>query len=191
MNSVEIIAPASNDEQATLITPAKGRFGPGLDLRGRDLRGQSLLGRQLDGVDLRKSDLRHADLPGASLYRARLDGADLRGTRLDSARIVEIELPDELGLTIVNQIRHFDFRFGSTRFVAPNRKSEDLPCPYRDASLRPPLFDWGARTWNGGAGWQPPIQSWTLEEIIASVLDALACRHNLSRPFRESTTVFG
>lgn len=169
-------------------TPCQGpRPRPGADLRGAGLAGLSLLGEDLQGADLRDADLRSADLRGVDLFDARLDGADLRGTRLDMSRIVEIRIPEDLDERIVNQIRHFDFRHAMTRFVGPNRVSENLPCPYRHATMRPVLFEWGSRTWRHGRNWAPPANSWTLEEIIAAVLDALGCRHGLARPMRSSS----
>ncbi len=156
------------------------------DWRGRDLRGRRLVSANLQGYDLRDVDLRGADLRGADLFRARLGGADLRGTRLDTTRIVEIRVPADLSLEVVNQIRLFDFRFAMTRFVGPNTRNEKLGCPYRSSLLRPVLYEWGSWTWNDGRGWTPPDVAWTLEEIIASVLDALNCRHDLQRPCRSS-----
>ncbi len=161
-----------------------GRRRPGPDLRSHDLRGASMLGAALEGADLRGADLRGADLRGADLFGARLEGADLRAARLDMGRLIEIRIPRALELELVNQIRAFDFSLVMTRFVGPNRRSEELPCPYRDAALAPLLYEWGSRTWNGGRGWNPPERIWTLEEIIASVLDALGARHDLERPWR-------
>ena len=155
-----------------------------LSWRGRDLRGRRLISANLKGFDLRDVDFRGADLRGADLFRARLEGADLRGAHLDTTRIVEIRVPGDLSLEIVNQIRLFDFRFGMTRFVGPNLENEQLGCPYRSSTLRPILYEWGSWTWNEGRGWAPPAVPWTLEEIIASVLDALCCRHDLHRPCR-------
>ncbi len=152
--------------------------------RGRDLRGRRLISANLKGFDLRDVDFRGADLRGADLFRAHLGGADLRGAHLDTTRIVEIRVPEDLSLEIVNQIRLFDFRFGMTRFVGPNLQNERLGCPYRSSTLRPILYEWGSWTWNEGRGWAPPAVPWTLEEIIASVLDALGCRHDLQRPCR-------
>lgn len=157
---------------------------PGRDLRRADLRGRSLMGRDLEGADLRYADLRWCDLRGADLFDARLDGADLRGAALETTRIVEIRVPENLDLDIVNQIRLFDFRHGMTRFVGPNGASRPLPCPYRDAGLRPVLFEWGSRTWQRGRNWTPPAECWTLEEIVAAVLDAIGCRHDLQRACR-------
>ena len=168
-----------------VIKKAQSGPGPraGRILRGRDLRGLNLRGEDLQGADLSHCDLRRADLRGADLFGARLEGSRLEGCRLDMTRLVEIRIPEDLNLDIVNQIRHFDFAQVMTRFVGPNRHSEELPCPYRNAALKPVLYEWGSRTWNRGSGWNPPISPWTLEEIIAAVLDALQCRHDLNRPY--------
>ena len=168
--------------------PAEGAPG---SWRGRDLRGRRLISANLKGFDLRDVDFRGADLRGADLFRARLDGADLRGAHLDTTRIVEIAVPEDLSLEIVNQIRHFDFRFAMTRFVGPNVENEPLGCPYRSSTLRPILYEWGSWTWNDGRGWTPPAVPWTLEEIIASVLDALNCRHDLQEPCRRPDRLEG
>ena len=160
---------------------------PGPDLARRDLRGRNLRGLDFEGADLRDADLRHADLRGADLFGARLQGARLEGCRLDMGRVAEICVPEDLDLTVVNQIRAFDFARAMTRFVGPNRGDASFPCPYRNAALRPFFYEWGSRTWNGGRGWQPPAESWTAEEIIAAVLDALGCVHELTRPFSESS----
>lgn len=146
------------------------------------VRDRSFMGADLQGVDLMGRDLRGADLRGADLFGAHLKGADLRGTFLDMTRIVEISVPKDLPLEIVNQIRAFDFLRAQTRIVAPNRRSEHLPCPYAKATLRPVLFVWGSSTWKDGAHWSPPSDLWTLEEIIAAVLSALKCRHDLVSP---------
>ena len=159
---------------------------PGLDLRNAPLEGAHLVGADLQGADLRSADLRGADLRGADLYDARLAGADLRGARMDMGRIVEVRIPRHLPLEIVNQIRAFDFRQAMTRWVAPTGDQAGLDCPYAGSGLRPVLYDWGSRTWDGGRGWQPPKDGWTLEEIIAAVLDELGCRHDLQRPFRDA-----
>lgn len=155
---------------------------PGPDLSGRDLRRRRLRAARLEGADLRGADLREADLRGADLFGARLEGADLRGAWLDMSRLVEIAVPADLPLDLVNQIRAFDFHRVMTRFVGPNGESAPLPCPYRDARVTPLLYEWGSRTWNAGRGWRPPAEPWTLEEIIAAVLDALSVRHDLARP---------
>ena len=157
------------------------RAARGPNLRGRDLRDENLRGARLEGADLRGTDLRGADLRGADLFWARLDGADLRGAALDMARIVEIDpgpLPDD---RLRNQIRAFDFDRVMRRWM-PDHPDRILPCPYRSAATKPLLYEWGSRSWDGGRGWSPPSERWTLEEIIASVLDGLGCRHDLRRP---------
>lgn len=146
-------------------------------------RRRDLVGEDLEGRDLRHTDLRGADLRGADLLGTQLDGADLRGARFDMTRLVEIAVPDDLPLDLVNQIRHFDFRSAMARLV-PAHPPADCPCPYQGASLRPLLYEWGSRTWRGGRDWRPPEVAWTLEEIIATVLDELGCRHDLTRPLR-------
>lgn len=159
-------------------------FENGLDLRDADLRGQSFANKSLVGADLRGADLRKVDLRGIDLYAARFENTDLRGTQLEMTRLLEIRIPKDLDLSIVNQIRAFDFAHVMTRFVGPNLDSEPLACPYRHASLSPILFEWGSRTWNAGAGWGPPKVAWTLEEIIAAVLSELGCRHGFSQALR-------
>ena len=144
--------------------------------------GRSFVGADLQGVDFSQRDMRHADLRGADLFMARFEGADLRGALLDMTRIVEIHVPADLPVHIVNQIRAFDFLRAQTRIVAPNRLSEPLPCPYASSTLRPVLYAWGSGTWNEGARWAPPRDPWTLEEIIAAVLSTLGCKHDLTLP---------
>ncbi|MEE9391088.1 MAG: pentapeptide repeat-containing protein [Planctomycetota bacterium] len=160
----------------------KEPFGP--RLAGRDLGGRSLVGANLEGADLRACNLSGADLRGARLYGAWFDGANLTQTRFDMTRIVEIALPESMPADIVNQVRAFDFQQVMTRYVGPNRESESLVCPYRDSRVEPLLYRWGSDTWNAGCDWAPPSEMWTLEEIIASVLDELGCRHGLRRPLR-------
>lgn len=154
---------------------------PGPDFRGQNLRGESWVDRDLQGADFRGADLRGCDLRGADLFGARLDEADLREALIDVARVIEIRIPAELDLRVVNQIRYFDFKFASTRFVGPNRASEPLTCPYADDLMKPLLYEWGSRTWNRGRGWEPPRFAWTLQEIVAAVLDEIGCRHDLLR----------
>ena len=105
----------------------------------------------------------------------------MRGARLDMARLIEVAVPQDLPRAVVNQIRAFDFRLVMPRVVLASPDAE-LPCPYRDAAVRPLLYEWGSRTWRGGLGWEPPTEFWTLEQIIAGVLDALGCRHDLRAP---------
>ena len=146
--------------------------------------GRSFIGANLQGADFSGRDLQGADMRGADLFMARLPGADLRGAILDMTRIVEIHVPIDLPLDIVNQIRAFDFLRAQTRIVAPNRLSEHLPCPYEKSTLRPVLYAWGSATWNDGALWSLPKDAWTLEEIIAAVLSTIGCRHDLTLPHR-------
>ena len=170
---------------ASAVPPKKSRrYQVGIDLSGQDLRAWNFHGANLKAADLRQSDLRGVDLRGVDLYAARLEGADLRAAQLEMTRLLEIRIPKDLDLTIVNQIRAFDFLHTATRFVGPNINSESLACPYRHSRLSPVLFEWGSRTWNAGAGWNPPRVSWTLEEIIAAVLSELGCRHEYSLPCR-------
>jgi hypothetical protein len=146
------------------------------------IAGRSFVGANLQGISFAERDMRHADLRGADLFMACLDGADLRGTIFDMTRIVEILVPSDLPLQIVNQIRAFDFVRAQTRVIAPNRLSDTLPCPYARSTLRPILYQWGSATWRDGAEWAPPRDAWTLEEIIAAVLSTLRCKHDLSLP---------
>ena len=158
--------------------------GPrGPNLAGRNLRGRSLAESNLQGADFRDTDLRDVDLRGADLFGCRMHRTDLRGTVIEMTRIVEIRIPSDLDLEIVNQIRAFDFQVVSPRHVR-HRPVVKLPCPYRDAALRPLLYEWGSKTWNGGRGWETPERLWTLEEIIAAVLTELGCRHDLPLPER-------
>ncbi|MFT7616661.1 MAG: hypothetical protein ACI97A_000285 [Planctomycetota bacterium] len=156
---------------------------PGPDLRHQDLRGRNLRGHDLQGADLRSADLRDADLRGTDLFGARLDRANLEGCRIEMTRIVEIWIPRQLPLNIVNQIRAFDFQLVMTRFVGPNRNSQCLSCPYESAAVRPLLYEWGSKTWHQGSDWAPPSSIWTMEEIIACVLEHLGCAHDLQLPF--------
>ena len=148
------------------------------DFRQRPLRGQSW-----GEVDRQGADLRAVDLRGADLFGCRMRPTDLRGAFLETTRIVETWVSRDLDLEIIDQIRAFDFRWASRRHVRsmPGRAQS---CPYRDATLRPVLYEWGSRTWNGGKGWVTPSELWTLEEIIAATLSALECRHDLPLPSR-------
>lgn len=161
--------------------PATARQGA--DFKYRELSRCNLRGLDFQGADLRFANLEGADLRGADLFGARLEGANLRGCRLEMTRIVEIWIPTNLPLDIANQIRAFDFGQVMTRFVGPNRDSQQLSCPYQNSSLRPLLYEWGSKSWRGGSDWFPPSSLWTLEEIIASVLDHLGCKNDLRRPF--------
>ena len=176
--SVETSTWAHTRNRLGIEAPQSARFV------GRDLRERRLDELLLSASVLEGCDLRGASLIGVDLYRTRLINCDLRGTHIDANRLVEIWVPEDLPIDIVNQIRHFDFRFAASRWVAPNSKREQLPCPYRKQTIRPLLFLWGSRTWRGGAGWTPPQDAWTLEEIIAAVLEFMGCRHDLPRPYR-------
>lgn len=158
-------------------SPRKGK-----NLRGRDLRGASLVDMSLQGADFEEADLREADLRGADLFGARFRRTDLRGTHFDMTRVLEIWVPPNLPIEIVNQIRHFDFRHVTRREVPECLTDANLPCPYRTATLRPVLYEWGSRTWRGGARWCAPGSTWTLEEIVGAVLTTLGCRHDLAVP---------
>lgn len=158
----------------------RAKRGP--DYRSADLRGQSFTDIDLQGADLENADLREADLRGADLFGARMRGADLRGTFFNMTEILEIWIPTNLPVEIVNQIRYFDFRFVTRRSLAPNVEGAHLPCPYRSATTQPILYEWGSKTWRAGAKWSPPANPWTLEEIVGSVLSALGCRHDLALP---------
>ncbi len=162
----------------------KIRPQPGPNYAHRDLRHLNLRGRNLEGADFRKADLRGADLRGCDLFAARFSEARLEGCRFEMSRLVEIWIPKSLSAPVANQIRAFDFGSVMTRFVGPNRHSEELSCPYKSATLRPILYEWGSRCWRQGADWNPPTEVWTLEEIIASVLDELGCTHDWQRPFK-------
>ncbi len=156
---------------------------PGVDYAHLNLKGWNFRGADLQGANLSFTNLQDADLRGCDLFGAQLLGTNLRGCRLEMTRLVEIWIPKELPLSISNQIRAYDFGQVMTRFVGPNRDSEYLSCPYQDAKIRPLLYEWGSRTWNHGAQWSHPETLWTLEEIIAAVLDHLGCHHDLRRAF--------
>ncbi|MEZ6197347.1 MAG: pentapeptide repeat-containing protein [Planctomycetota bacterium] len=181
LKSITSALPVAPPRREAKSAPPRPLAGP--DLRGADLRRHFLVGARLEGADLRGADLREADLRGADLLGARIEGADLRGAILDQTRLVEIRVPGALPVDLVNQIRDFDFRRVMTRLVPPPA-GRTLPCPYRDARMRPLLYEWGSRTWDGGRDWAPPEIRWTLEEICAAVLDELGCRHDLERPLR-------
>jgi hypothetical protein len=155
----------------------------GPDFSAQDLREKSYRGQNFQNANFENCDLRKADLRGCDLFAARFEGADLRGCKIEMNKVVEIRLPSHLPWQLVNQIRHFDFAQVMTRFVGPNSRSEKLPCPYAKASIKPMLYEWGSATWHWGANWQPPAESWTLEEIIAAVLDLLNCQHDLERAY--------
>jgi hypothetical protein len=173
---------AADGGRAEIVRDAAKRPAPlrGENFRNADLRGRTMIGRDCEGADFEGADLRDADLRGADLFGARFRRSDLRGAAIDMTRLFEIWVPRNLPLEIANQIRAFDFRLVMKRLVTASE--EPLPCPYRDASVRPVLYEWGSRTWNGGRGWREPATLWTLEEIAGAVLSALECRHDLELP---------
>ena len=175
-----VVNSAPGESASAAKAPNRPRAARGPDLRNAALRARSFLGMSLEGADLDGADLRDADLRGADLFGARLRRADLRGARFDMTRLLDIWVPKNLDLVIANQIRAFDFRLVMPRKVEAG--DLPLPCPYRDATVKPILYEWGSRTWNGGRGYAEPKELWTLEEICGAVLTALECRHDLLLP---------
>jgi hypothetical protein len=173
---------------APLAAGKPGRAEPkrGPILRDRLLRDRSFAGKNLEGADFEGSDLRGCDFRGADLFGARLRRADLRGTLFDMTGILEIWVPPNLPAETVNQIRYFDFAHVMARDLDFEPTPAPLPCPYREAALRPVLYEWGSKTWRGGARWAAPKSPWTLEEIIAEVLSAIGCRHDFRRPLERA-----